>query len=122
MQCRPQRLSHMTQTEASTAPTPDVLWLADNWLSFSSDPPPSIAWLMEQEQRDKRVGELLRELHYSVTSNPPSPQHMVGCKSEDDYWLGQAQMYPGFTVTGLQAALDQKKSERRASSTAAPQA
>ena len=112
----------MTPTVASTAPTPEVLWLADNWLPLSNEPPPSIEWLMEQEQRDKRVGELLRELHYSVTSKPPSPQHMVGCKSEGDYWLGQAQMYPGFTVTGLQAALDQKKSAKLASSTAALQA
>lgn len=92
----------------------------DCWLLDLENLSPSDAeFLAQREARHKRVGELLRELHYSVTSNPPSPQHMVGCKSEDDYWLGQAQMYPGFTVTELQARLDRIKSEQLASSTAA---
>ena len=109
----------MTPTEASTEPTPDVLWLADNWLSFSSDPPPSIAWLMEQEQRDKRVGELLREQHYFDTSNPHPLMARGNYPNEEAFWLGQARMYPGLVVSEMEA---RRLARMSASSTAALQA
>jgi len=92
----------MTPQETSpTTPTPDVLWLLDNWISFDGEPPPSIEWLMEQEARDKRVGALLRELHYSVTSEKPHLLHHS--ENEDSYWIGEAGNLPGLNEAGLLA-------------------
>jgi hypothetical protein len=89
-----------------------------NWVSFGDEPPPPIEWLMELEQRDRQVGALLREQHYFVTSQPLPPIPADGLEPR---WLAEARSVPGYRAMDLQARLDQMKSERAASSTAAAQ-
>ena len=50
---------------------------------------PPIEWLMAREQREKRVGEPLRELHYFATSNPPAGLLQRADKNEDAYGPGR---------------------------------
>ena len=80
---------------------------------------PPIEWLMEQEQRDKRVGELLREQHYFDTSNPHPLMARGNYPNEEAFWLGQARMYPGLVVAEVEA---RRLARMNASSTAALQA
>ena len=51
---------------------------------------PPIEWLMAREQRDKRVGEPLRELHYLATSNPPAGLLQRADKNERRRLLARA--------------------------------
>lgn len=51
---------------------------------------PPIEWLMAREQRDKRVGEPLRELHYLATSNLPAGLLQRADKNERRRLLARA--------------------------------
>jgi len=110
--------SHMTQPEASTAPTPAKPSRAGNWLmDFGNLSPSDVQALEAMRARDKAVGELLRAQHYLGTSRVPS--RMVPGQTEDDYWTGLAKMSPGYSVEELQTELDRRIREKNASSTAA---
>ena len=106
--------------ETPTTPITDSSYQGEDWLLDLENLSPSDAeFLAQREARHKRVGELLRELHYLGTSNP-HPLMARGCyKTEEAFWLGQAQMYPGFLVESLEQSLSTIKN---ASSTAALQA
>jgi hypothetical protein len=86
---------------------------------FREDFSPSELKILEAEEaerlsRHKRVGALLREMHYLATSKPPRLLHLE--PNEEAYWTGYATMYPGLEETKVQAELTRRKS---ASSTAA---
>ena len=62
-------------------------------------------------QRHKRVGELLRELHFCDPSVVPTEK-----QKDEEYWTGQAMMRPGLLISKLQAHLIQRKKECRLAS------
>ena len=85
-----------------------------NWAGVDdSDPVAMRAFVQACRERDKRVGALLRELHYLCTSKPPWG---LGDNDEDEYWTGYAGNCPTLSETRLQAEIGRRKS---ASSTAA---
>jgi hypothetical protein len=106
----PQEMTPTGETTALTEPSPTVLDTWENWISFDGEGPPSIEWLMEQEARDKRVGALLRELHYSVTSEKPHLLHHS--ENEDSYWSGVAGNLPGLNEVGLLTNVMSRRSSK----------
>ena len=86
-------------------------WARLDWAEgFDKDDPVAVqAWAQECMARDKRVGALLRELHYLCTSKPP-----WGLKGndEDEYWTGYAGNCPTLSETKLQAEIDRRKAGR----------
>ena len=106
--------------EISTTPKTESSYQGEDWLMDLENPSESdVRWLEESARRDKQVGELLRELHYFVTSN--QPLDVKAYPSEEAYWLAEARNAPGYRVTALQENLARLKSEKLASSTAESQ-
>lgn len=98
-------------------PITESSYQGEDWLlDLENLSPSDAAFLAQREARHKRVGELLRELHYLGTSNPPSGMLRQGYHSEEAFWLGEAKMSPGLSVERLEKALSMRMS---ASSTAA---
>lgn len=81
-----------------------------NWAGVDDNDPQAVeAFVQACRERDKRVGALLRELHYLCTSKPP-----WGLKGndEDEYWTGYAGNCPTLSETKLQAEIDRRKAGR----------
>jgi hypothetical protein len=93
---------------------PKLLALAgttdEEWLLNPETNPVHAALLEAGLQRDKRVGALLREMHYLRSSNPPRGfDPKLG--SEEDYWSGCAMNSPGSDETQLRARLTMLRAE-----------
>ena len=113
----PRTLSTDLMETSTTARLEDDLLTEDSLNVFlgkisSSDVP----WMVAIDERDKRVGAVLRERHYFHTSEKPHDLHLTPGGNEEEYWRGQASMYPGYQETLLRAALTKLQAE---SSTAA---
>jgi len=89
----------------------------ENWLAWLENPSKSdLEMIAAMDERDRRVGALLRELHYLATSEPPRFLHLS--LSEDDYWIGSARMCPGYQETKLLAELTRRRNESSTPATA----
>jgi hypothetical protein len=93
----------------STAQTQDKFSPCRAWPNTDWTLPQNAAFLQAKLKRDTQVGEVLRELHYLEHSEPPNLAHLS--KTEEDYWIGQAQMSPGYELTQLQATLARRKKQ-----------
>ena len=98
--------------KTSTAPTPaSGSPIEDNWLAWLDNPSETdLKMLAEWEARDKRVGALLRVLHYSVTSKPP-PDWWPSHKTEEQYWTDYARSAPGLSEAKLKVAVNRLRAE-----------
>lgn len=64
----------------------------------------------ERLSRARRVGVLLREIHYLATSKPHYAWDQMAC-SEDQFWTDYALSAPGLEETALQAEFMRRKAE-----------
>jgi hypothetical protein len=78
----------------------------DNWLLDLSDPSLK-PWLDELDQRDKRVGVLLRDMHYLHSSEPPKAAKFY--ETETDYWTRCARSAPGLDEEKVKQELDRRR-------------
>ena len=79
-----------------------------NWLDWSMQPSEAaVKQMAEWAARDKRVGVLLREMHYLATSKPPYAMHLS--RSEEAYWTGSARNSPGLDESRVRAELTRRK-------------
>jgi hypothetical protein len=77
-----------------------------------------LEWVKERDARDKRVGALLREMHYLATSEKPWRVELS--KSEEDYWTGCAFNAPGLSETKVLAELNRRKAAASRNSSGGP--
>ena len=89
--------------------SPDADVESDNWLTWIDNPSPAdLEWIAQEDARDHRVGALLRELYYFDRSDPPRTWNQA-LQTEEDFWIGQAAMAPGYQVEHLEAVLARKR-------------
>jgi hypothetical protein len=80
-----------------------------NWAGVDdSDPVAMRAFVQACRERDKRVGALLRELHYLCTSKPP---HGLADNDEEAYWTGVAEGRPGLDEERVRAELARRRAQ-----------
>jgi hypothetical protein len=80
-----------------------------NWAGVDDNDPAAVAAFVQAcRERDRRVGALLRELHYLCTSKPPRDL-MPEQRTEDEYWTAVAESRPGLDEDRLRAELARRR-------------
>ena len=111
----PQEMTPTGETVALTEPIQASASQAeDNWLTWYDNPSKDdLEWLEENHKRDKRVGALLREMHYLEPH--AKPPELYG-QTDEEHWTSHGFSAPGLDETRVRAELTRRKN---ASSTAA---
>ena len=103
----------MTQQKpSSTAPTPGKKSKPIfHWLKWLDNPTKEdLEWMEQREARAVRVGALLHEVHYLLTSRP-HPKWDQATESEHQFFIDYALSAPGLCEQGLRDRIAQLKRE-----------